>query len=393
MSLSFQKLFFAIATVIALFAIMISAKIILIPLGLALLISFILLPLTEKLESWGMNKIFASFFSILTLVVIIGGGIFFFSNQIIELSKAFSDFQDKITGLFTDVILYINNHVSFVSDIQRDGLLNQIREWLKESAVSLVKNTFNSTATFLAGLLATIVYTFLILIYRNGLTQAFIKFSPDDKRDRVLNMFKNVQKVGQKYLSGMFMLIIVLGFANSIGLWIIGIDSPFLFGFLAATLSIIPYIGTTLGASIPVLYAFMSHDALWVPLAVIALFWSVQLIETNFLSPKIVGGSLKVNALAAILSLIVGALVWGVAGMILFMPFAAMLKVICEEYEELKPIALLIGNQNTKEKDDSDKPIGKWFEKIKSQFPKFNNLSKKIRNATHNSTDNDAEAK
>jgi predicted PurR-regulated permease PerM len=377
MNLSFQKLFFAIATVFALFAILILAKIILIPLGLALLISFILFPLSKKIESWGMNKIFAAFFSISTLVLIIGGGIFFFSNQIIELSKAFSDFRDKIMGLFTDVILYINSHISFVSDMQRDVLLNQINEWLRESAVSLIKNTFSSTATFLTGLVATIVYTFLILIYRNGLTQAFIKFSSEDKRERVLKMFKNVQKVGQNYLSGMFMLIIVLGFANSIGLWIIGIDSPFLFGFLAASLSIIPYIGTTFGASIPVLYAFMTHDALLVPLAVIVLFWSIQLVETNFLNPKIVGGSLKVNALAAIISLIIGALVWGVAGMILFMPFAAMLKVICEEFEELKPVALLIGNQNTSGKIESKKPFIKWFEKLKSWVPEFHKSSKK----------------
>ena len=81
---------------------------------------------------------------------------------------------------------------------------------------------------------------------------------------------------------------------------------------------------------------------------------------------------MKVNALAAILSLIVGALVWGVVGMILFMPFAAMLKVICEEYEELKPIALLIGSQNIEGTDDPDKPIGNWFKKMKSRLPKFN---------------------
>jgi predicted PurR-regulated permease PerM len=356
MNLSFQKMFYAIATVFALFAVLILAKIILIPVGLALLISFILFPLSKKFESWRMNRMFAAFLSILLLFLIIGGGIFFFSNQIIELSKAFSDFRDKIMGLFTDIILYFNSHVSFVSDIDREVLLNQIKEWLRGSVV---------------------IYTFLILIYRNGLTQAFIKFSPEDKRERILHMFKNVQQVGQKYLSGMFILILVLGFANSIGLWIIGIDSPFLFGFLAATLSIIPYIGTTFGASLPVLYAFMSHDALWVPLAVIALFWSVQLIETNFLSPKIVGGSLKINALAAILSLIIGALVWGVAGMILFMPFAAMLKVICEEYEELKPIALLIGNQNSKGIEDSHKPAGKWFEKMKKRFPVFNKPASK----------------
>jgi predicted PurR-regulated permease PerM len=383
MNLSFQKLFFAVATVIALFAILILAKILLIPLGLALLISFILFPLTKKFESWGMNKIFAAFFSIFTLILILGTGIYFFSNQIIELSAAFSAFKDKITGLFTDIILYVNSHLSFVSEIQRDDLLNQIKDWLKQSAVSLVANTFSSTATFLTGLMATIVYTFLILIYRTGLTQAFTMFSPEDKRERVLNMFKNVQKVGQDYLVGMFTLIIILGLANSIGLWIIGVDSPFLFGFLAATLSIIPYIGTTLGASIPVLYAFISHDALWVPFAVIILFWSVQLVETNFLSPKIVGGSLKVNALAAIISLIVGALVWGVAGMILFMPFAAMLKVISEEFEELKPVALLIGAQDTGKRDHIYSTARKGIEKIKSRTSRYRRPSKKGKSFFH----------
>src|SRR5690606_14260515 len=110
--------------------------------------------------------------------------------------------------------------------------------------------------------------------------------------------------------------------ANSAGLWIIGIDNPFLFGFLAAILAIVPYIGTLVGASIPVLYAFMTADSLWVPVSVIILFYVIQLVESNFLSPKIVGSSLNLNALGAILSLLIGAAVWGIAGMILFLPFA-----------------------------------------------------------------------
>jgi predicted PurR-regulated permease PerM len=79
-------------------------------------------------------------------------------------------------------------------------------------------------------------------------------------------------------------------------------------------------------------------------------FWAIQVVESNYLSPKIVGGTLKVNALAAIISIIVGAAVWGIAGMILFLPFTAMLKVVCHEYDELKPIALFIGEQNIKVK-------------------------------------------
>ncbi|MDX1373493.1 MAG: AI-2E family transporter, partial [Nitrososphaeraceae archaeon] len=139
---------------------------------------------------------------------------------------------------------------------------------------------------------------------------------------------------------------------------------PFLFGFLAATLSIIPYIGTTLGATIPVLYAFMSHDSLFIPLAVAILFWAIQLIESNFLSPKVVGSSLNVNPLAAILSLIIGAAVWGVAGMILFLPLTAMLKVFCQEFDELKPIAMLINDEDAIDsKSDSGiiRRIRAWF--------------------------------
>lgn len=371
MSLSFQKLFFAIATVIAIFAILILAKPILVPLGFALLISFILYPLAKKLETWGVNRMFATFLSMLLMALIIGGGISFFLTQITNLPNVLSDFQDKIMGLLKDIIIYINNHVKLETDLEQEYLLDQLKEWFKNVAFPVAENTLYNTTSFLAGLLATIVYTFLLLIYRTGLTQAFIKFSPMDKRGIALNMFKKVQKVGQKYLGGMIILIIILGLANSLGLWIIGVDSPFLFGFLAAAMSIIPYVGTTLGASIPILYAFMSHDSLWVPFAVAVLFWAIQLIESNFLSPKIVGSSLQINALAAILSLLIGASVWGIAGMILFLPFAAMLKVICEEYEPLKPVALLIGNQNEDENGKQGKAMHNRFEKIKNRLLKF----------------------
>ncbi len=379
MNLSFQKLFFVIATVFALFAILILAKSILIPLSFALLMSFILFPLTKKFESWRMNKTLAAFLSIFTVILITGGGIYLFSTQIIELSKEFSNFQDRIIRAFADVTLYINKNVNIVSNLEKNELSDRIKDWLNESTSSLVSKTFSTTTTFLAGLLGTIIFTFLILIYRNGLTQAFIGFSPEDKRERVVKMFKSIQQVGQKYLSGMILLIIIIGLTNSIGLWIIGIDNPFLFGFLGAVLSIVPYVGTAFGAIIPILYAFVSYDSLWPVIAVAILFWAVQLISDNFLSPKIVGGSLHINALAAILSLIVGALVWGVAGMILFLPFTAMLKVFCEEYEELKPIALIIGDQNNKEKGSSGKFVSKWSQKVRGRLSKSRNTFKKTK--------------
>src|SRR5665647_964161 len=371
MNVSFQKLFYAIATAFLLFAILIFAKPILIPISIALLISFILLPLAKKFEKWKMGKTFAAFLSIFAVILIIGGVTYFFSTQIINIAQEFTHFQDKIILAFADVTLFLNNHVGFMENLEKGELFNRMKVWLTDSTQFLVSKTVSTTATFMAGMLATIIFTFLFLIYRDGLTKAFLAFSPENKRERVLKMFKSVQQVGQKYLFGMVILTIIIGLANSIGLWIIGIDNPFLFGFLGAALAIIPYIGTAFGAIIPILYAFVSYESLWPVIAVAILFWAVQLISDNFLSPKIVGGSLHINALVAILSLIIGALVWGVAGMILFLPFAAMLKVFCEEYEELKPIALLIGNQNYKEKNSDGKFIKRRFTKVQGWFSKF----------------------
>lgn len=377
MHLSFQKVFYVIATVVGIFTILILAKVVLIPVAFAFLIAFILFPVARKFESWGTNEIVSALLSILSLILIIGGAIFLFSNQIIQLSENLTDFKLKILNVFADTTLFINKNIAFLPQLEKGELLDKIKNWLNESAGTLLSQTFSRTANLIFGVLSSIIYTFLILIYRKGLVRALVRFYPEEHRQRAFKMFKTVQKVGQQYLFGMMVIVLIVGLVNSVGLLIIGIDNPFLFGFLAAILAIIPYAGTTLGAAIPILYSFITYDSIWMPITIAIFFWLVQVIESNFLTPKIVGGNLKINALTSILSIIIGALIWGIAGMVIFLPFAAMLKVVCEEYDKLKPIALLIGDQNYNKKDVNNKFIDKWFNKLKIWFSKFRTTLKK----------------
>lgn len=368
MSISFKKIFYVIAIIFSCFAILILAKSILIPLAFALLFSFILFPLVKRFERWGINNTFAVSLAMFSVFLIIGGIFFLFSTQIIQLSQDFSNLQDKIANAIADIRLFINENVNHSVNLNKEELINNTKGWLIESSGSILKSTFNNTAAFITGLTLTAIFTFLILLYRNGLVKGFSKFSSAENRDVTINMFKSIQQVGQKYLGGMLIVIIIIGLVNSIGLWFIGVDNPFLFGFLGAILSIIPYIGTVSGALIPMLYAFASYDSLWIVLYIAILFWSVQLITDNFLSPKIIGNQIKINPFAAILTLIIGASIWGVAGMILFLPFTAMFKVVCEQFNELKPIGLLIGERiYTKEEDNNTLKV-KWNEKIKKKI-------------------------
>lgn len=364
MDLSFNKMFYAFGTVLSFIVFLVIAKSILIPLSFALLTASILFPLCKKFEKWGANKIVSAALAMLTLFLIIGGGVAVFSNQIIYLSENFIDFKDKIINAFAYVTLYINKNLGFFGTLETGELFEKLKSWFNESLGKLISQTFSGTSSFIIGLISSIVFTFLILIYRDGLVNALVSFYPKEDRIKSFNMFKSVQKVGQQYLSGMIIIILILGFVNSIGLWVIGVDNPFLFGFLASILAIIPYAGTLLGAAIPILYSFMTYDSMWIPLIIAIYFWIVQFVESNYLTPKIVGGNLQVNALTSILSIIIGASIWGVAGMILFLPFAAMFRVVCEEYEELKPIAMLIGDKNYTDKKPISLKENKWLKNI-----------------------------
>jgi predicted PurR-regulated permease PerM len=369
MHLSFKNIFFALGSVFLIILSFIYARTLLIPIAFALLISFILLPLANRLEKWGMKRILAAIVSLVAVTLVLAATIGFISSQLLQLSQELTTFQDRLIKIFTEVSVYFNEHFSFLGELSKEDIYQRIKNLLESSAGYLVGQTFSNTATFVAGLIATVIYTFLILIYRKGLTKATSHFYPEEHRLRAINMFKKVQQVGQKYLVGMLTLIIIIGLVNSIGLWIIGVDSPFLFGFLGALLSVIPYVGTAFGAVIPILYVFIAQDSLGKAIAVAILFWGVQLVSDNFLSPKIVGGNLRVNALAAILSLIFGALVWGVAGMILFLPFTAMLLIVSEEFKELKPLALMIGTYQPDQSEQSD-TIVLWVKKIISRIKK-----------------------
>ncbi|MEO9871978.1 AI-2E family transporter [Ekhidna sp.] len=213
---------------------------------------------------------------------------------------------------------------------------------MKESEGSIVTSTLSQTSTIFSGALMSFVYTFLLLIYRGGLKQVAQRFAKKNNKELVGKMLGEMQKVGQSYLFGMGIMISILGVANTIILLLFGLDNAIFFGFLAALLAIIPYVGTTIGAAIPIIYALMTNDSLWTPIGIMISFWAVQVVESNYLSPKIVGGNLNVNALAAIVSLIIGNSLWGVAGMALFLPFTAIFRVFCSYHRPLKSISLLL---------------------------------------------------
>lgn len=371
LSVSFKNLFYVLASISIFGVLLVYGESLLVPMAFGLLISMILHPICTWLEKRKVGRIWAIIIALLGVTVLISGLGVLFSAQLVSMSKEFGNFAAKLSEIFQNVIIFFNEQITILPEISKEELKKRGSEWIASASGGLLKGTLSGTGQLLSGLTLCVIYVFLLLLYRSALAKAISSFASEPKRQSFLSMLHKMRTVGQQYVAGMFALIIVLGILNTIGLLIIGIDYPFFFGFLAAFLAVIPYVGTALGGLLPALFSLMNGDPYWMPISVILVFWFVQAIEGNFLSPMIVGGNLNINPLAAILALITGGLIWGVAGMILFLPYVAVLKVACDHYKELQPVGLMLRDDlNGSEESKVTKKFKEWVNRIQSKVKK-----------------------
>jgi predicted PurR-regulated permease PerM len=138
---------------------------------------------------------------------------------------------------------------------------------------------------------------------------------------------------------------------NAIGLVALGIKQAILLVFLAGFLNIIPYVGTLIGALIPIMMALLFKESMWHAFGVAVIFLFNQVIDNNITTPNVVGSHVQVNPLATIMAVITGNIIWGIPGMILFIPLLGVFKIVCDNIDQLKPIGYLLGEEPTEKKE------------------------------------------
>jgi predicted PurR-regulated permease PerM len=188
-----------------------------------------------------------------------------------------------------------------------------------------------------------------MLSYRIALKNFILMQFEPLQRQGVAGILIEIQKMLRQYLNGLFTVMIILAVLNSLGLWIIGVEYPILWATLAAFLTIIPYIGTTLGGGLPFFYALATAESWHQPAAVIAMYVTVQQIEGNLITPYVVGSKVRINPLVAIIGILLMNELWGVSGIVLAIPLAAGMKIVFDRIAPLKSVGALMGSNITKE--------------------------------------------
>lgn len=341
--LSFHRLaHFLICFAIFIYGLIV-AKGLLVPFIFAILFALVIKPILDWLETY-LPRIPAILCSMLIIALPLVALIFLFGLQ---LGNIFYEARDIISGLLegvNDLIANIDERLG-LKLMQDETLISENLTSLFRESIGLLGGGITSSGAFIADLVLVLIYTFFLLLYRSALRDFAMSQIAPATREKGIKLIDQIQGVAQGYLFGLFVVILILALLNSLGLWAIGIEYAFFWGVLGAFLAIIPYIGTTLGGTLPFLYAFATTDTLWQPVAVAVMYMTIQSLEGNFITPKVVGSSVNINPFAAITGLVFGGTLWGIAGLILALPVLAIVKITFQSIDRTQPLSLLLSEQ------------------------------------------------
>jgi predicted PurR-regulated permease PerM len=238
--------------------------------------------------------------------------------------------------------VYMEEKFPFLNMHSDEESTNKMLNKLLDAPVAYVGAGITSGAGLLFNTALTLIYMIFLLIYKDAFRDFLMIQFAKDKRDEIEAILTESVHLIQRYLTGMVTVVIILAILNCTGLLLIGIDHAIFWGVLAACLVIIPFIGTALGGLLPFLYALATSDHGWQPWAVVILFVFTVQLEANFITPKVVGSSVRINPLFALMGIVIMGSLMGIGGVVLAIPVMAILKLVAEGIDVLKPIALLM---------------------------------------------------
>ncbi len=322
------------------------AQNIIIPFAFACLLAVLLLPVVNFLESLKVPRVISISVSLVLAIGFIAGIIYFLSSQIASFMQDIPSIKQHLNEHFVSLQNWIKEklHISFE---EQNEYLNQQADKLKETGTGYISHTFFSITEAVMLLILMPIYTFLLLFYKDHIRKFLFAVFKNEHASGVKNVLDKTKLMIRSYMVGLLIEMGIVATANSTGLVLLGVKYAIFFGVLAAVLNLIPYIGMFTATLFTVLVSLTTTDNTSNIVWIVVIFYSIHIIDVNFLMPKIVASRLRINALISILGVVIGGALTGISGLFLSIPAIAFIKIVCDEVEDLKPWGLLLGDETT----------------------------------------------
>jgi predicted PurR-regulated permease PerM len=339
MTLNLNSILKKLLILVLIVAILIIAKGFLMPLVIGGILATLFMPFCNWMQGIGFGRILAIFISLLALLVVFGAIIAMLSWKISELFNDYDLLKIQSIKTFNEIQNYFFEHFGITLEKQSEIFKSE-----KPSLSGLMQLTVGSLKYILTNIILVLAYFFFLLYSRAHIKQFFLKLTKDKQHEEMEQILKSTTQVSQQYLLGLAKMIACLWILYSIGFSLLGVKNAIFFAILCGLLEIIPFIGNITGTTITVLITALHGGNISLILGIVVTYATVQFIQGWLLEPLILGPQVKINPLFTIIALIVGDWIWGIPGILLAIPIAAMVKIVCDHIEPLKPYGFLIGD-------------------------------------------------
>lgn len=357
-----QRISFSLLAMILFIYGLIAVRNFLWPIAFGFLLSYLFFPVVNWLEKHNIPRILANFMAIVTgLGILVSLGLLAYS-KVTPVAGDFPGLAESGLRNLADSISRISEHFGFDKEETR-ALIKEQAGNILASGGQYLQDIFNATTSTIVNFGLLPVYIFLFLYYRTKFAYFLMMIFGRQHREEVITILREISQVFARYMAGVLAVVLILCVVNSTGLLIIGLKYPIAFGIISAIFNFIPYFGTLLGGTVPLLYALIGENDPAMAFRVVILFIIIQFIENNILTPNIVGGNVRVNPFFIITGLVAASIVWGIPGMLLIVPFLAIARIVFAHIDAMKPYAFLLGDQGTSKHSLTLDKIKKVFKK------------------------------
>jgi predicted PurR-regulated permease PerM len=333
--------------------VMIVGKTFLVPFAWALMIAMAAYPMLHKIEQSTKlpRSLINGLFLIVLLMCMLGLALFFYK----ELSHIFRE-MPALAGTFSerlhDITLRMNDMgIQLPENLDRSFF----SQWAQEHS-GIFLNILSGIGVNLGNILLIMFYMFFLLYYRDLIFSFFAKKYEDPKKLVVVrNQFNQSLGIVRNYIYGLLVLTLVSAAMNYVVLLMFGLKFGMFFAIFLAVLNLIPFIGNPLGLLVIFIFAAVTKDNMLTPILIMAALFVANFLQDNFVRPWLMGDKMKLNAFAIFVCIIIGSMIWGVSGMILFIPITGIIKIVLENRKSTEHYATLFSELPGKAKPIKEK--------------------------------------
>ncbi len=245
----------------------------------------------------------------------------------------------QINQLINNWPEYVNNFSPFYESLKNFATnLGLSIETTQSVITPLTGSVYGITLNFLGGIVSSLIVliiTFYVLIEEEAIKSFWVSLFPTDKKNQVIEILDKITKSWGAWIRSRIILSLIVGILIYIALLILNVPFALTLAVLMALLDFIPYIGPIL-ATIPALIIAFAANGWLSALLVIIIIMTIQQIESYIFAPKIMQKTIGISPITVIVSVLIGAKLFGIAGVILAIPVAAVLVIIFQEWQKFK---------------------------------------------------------